>query len=144
MDAVTHTLNSRDIYINGKPVGFSPQQINQYNLPEFVQAVFKASPAHLFSQFQLNPCLVKFKFALGSFVRAKLIVTSSAVLGIKRSETNLTRETFAVVGHVPYVAKDLSVGRAYQCRNLKTGQVEIFDEGDLVSTVDNYENLWHL
>ena len=144
MPTVTNILNTREIFIDGKPTGFTPEQVNQNNLQQFLQVVFKASPAYLFSQFQVDPQLVKFKFAVGSFVRAKLIVTSSAVLGIKRSETNLTRESFEVVAHVPYVAKDLSVGRAYQCRNLTTSGVEIFDEQDLVVTVPENEHLWNI
>lgn len=107
-----------------------------------MQRVYKVSPAHFFSQFSLNPSLVKFKFPVGSFVRAKLVVTSSAVVGEKRSATNLTAESFGVVEQIPYVARDLSVGRAYKCRDLKSGQVEIFDEQDLVLTVPDYEHLW--
>ena len=144
MPNVNNVLNSREIFIDGKPTGFTPEQINQKNLQQYLQEVFKASPAHLFSQFQIDPQLVKFKFPVGSFVRAKLIVTSSAVLGLKRSETNLTRESFGIVAHVPYVAKDLSVGKAYQCKNLKSGEVEIFDEQDLVLTVPENEYLWSI
>ena len=139
---VARNLNSREIFINGKPTGYSPEKVNEDNLEDFMQRVYKVSPAHFFSQFSLNPSLVKFKFPVGSFVRAKLVVTSSAVVGEKRSATNLTAESFGVVEQIPYVARDLSVGRAYKCRDLKSGQVEIFDEQDLVLTVPDYEHLW--
>ena len=136
MPQVRRILNSREIYTDGKPTGFSPEKITEENLEEFIQAVYKRSPAMFFTQFSLDPRSIKFKFPVGSFVRAKLTVTSSAAIGEKRSETNLTVETFGVVEHVPYVAKDLSLGRAYKCQDLKSGSVEIFDEQDLVLTVD--------
>ena len=142
MAQVRRILNSREIYIDGKPTGFSPEKITGENLEEFIQAVYKRSPALFFSQFSLDPRLIKFKFPVGSFVRAKLLVTSSAAIGEKRSETNLTAESFGVVEHIPYVAKDLSLGRAYKCQDLKTKEVEIFDEQDLVLTVPEHEQLY--
>jgi hypothetical protein len=136
MPQVQKILNSREVYTDGKPTGFSPEKINGENLEDFIQAVYKRSPAMFFTQFSLDPRSIRFKFPVGSFVRAKLLVTSSAAIGEKRSETNLTAQTFGVVEHVPYVAKDLSLGRAYKCQDLKSGEVEIFDEQDLVLTVD--------
>ena len=136
MPQVQKILNSREVYTDGKPTGFSPEKINGENLEDFIQAVYKRSPAMFFTQFSLDPRSIRFKFPVGSFVRAKLLVTSSAAIGEKRSENNLTAQTFGVVEHVPYVAKDLSLGRAYKCQDLKSGEVEIFDEQDLTLTVD--------
>jgi hypothetical protein len=90
----------------------------------------------------VDPRLVKFKFPVGSFVRAKLLVTSAAVIGEKRSATNLTLQSFGIVEHIPYIAKDLSLGRAYKCQDLKSGDIEIFDEKDLVLTVPENERVW--
>ena len=142
MPQVVRILNSREIYIDGKPTGFTPEKINSDNLEEFVQSVYKVSPALFFSQFSVDPRLVKFKFPVGSFVRAKLLVTSAAVIGEKRSATNLTLQSFGIVEHIPYIAKDLSLGRAYKCQDLKSGDIEIFDEKDLVLTVPENERVW--
>ena len=90
----------------------------------------------------MDPRFVRFRFNVGSFVRAKLLITSSAVIGEKRSETNLTKQSFGVVEQIPYITKNLSVGIAYKCLNLKTGEFEIFDESDITLTVPEYESLY--
>lgn len=144
MPQVVRILNSREIYVDGKSTGYTPEKINSENLEAFIQAVYKVSPALFFSQFSVDSRLVKFKFPVGSFVRAKLLVTSSAAIGEKRSATNLTLESFGVVEQIPYIAKDLSLGRAYKCQDLQSGEVEIFDEKDLVLTVPSYEHLWNV
>jgi len=41
------------------------------------------------------------------------------------------QDRFRIEELVPYVARNYSVGRAYRCVNLKTRQVEVFDEWDL-------------
>lgn len=138
---VVKILNSRQIYVNGKPTGFTPEQITSKNLDRYIEAVYKLSPANFFAQFALDPRFVKFKYKVGTFVRAKLLITSSAAIGEKRSETNLTKQSFGVVEQIPYVTKDLSVGIAYKCVNLKTGDLEIFDENDITPTVPEYESL---
>ena len=131
-------LNNREIYIGGKGTGYSPSQINADTLTDFIQNVHKARPAQFFSQFALDPRVASFKYPLESVVRAKLIVTSAAVLGEKRSETNLTYATFKVVEHIPYVTQNLSLGRGYKCVNLETQQVDIFDETDLtLASIDH-------
>jgi hypothetical protein len=68
---------------------------------------------------------------VGSVVRPKLLATSSAQIGVKRSEENLTKDRFRIEQQVPYVARNYSVGRAYRCVNLRTRQIEVFDEWDL-------------
>ncbi len=139
---VVKILNSRQIYVNGKPSGFTPEQITSKNVSQYLEVVYKLSPANFFAQFALDPRFVRFRFNVGSFVRAKLLITSSAVIGEKRSETNLTKQSFGVVEQIPYVTKDLSVGIAYKCLNLKTGEFEIFDESDITLTVPEYESLY--
>jgi hypothetical protein len=68
---------------------------------------------------------------VGSVVRPKLLATSSALIGTKRSEENLKKDRFRIEELVPYVARNYSVGRAYRCVNLRTRQSEVFDEWDL-------------
>jgi hypothetical protein len=65
-------------------------------------------------------------------VRPKLLATSSAVIGVKRSEENLKQDRFRIEKVLSYVARNFSVGRAYRCVNLRTRQIEVFDEWDLV------------
>jgi hypothetical protein len=141
---VVRILNSREIYIDGKPTGFTPEKINSDNLEAFVQSVYKVSPALFFSQFSVDSRLVKFKYPVGLFVRAKLLVTSAAAIGEKRSATNLTLQSFEIVEQIPYIAKDLSLGRAYKCKDLKSEEIDIFDEKDLFPTVPENERFWNL
>jgi len=67
-------------------------------------------------------------------VRPKLLVTSSAVIGIKRSEVNLEQEAFVVTEQIAYVARNFKIGQAYRCRNLATREEELFDEWDLAES----------
>lgn len=139
---VVSILNSRQIYVKGKPTGFTPEQINLNNLNQYIDIVYKLSPANFFAHFALDPRFVKFKFKIGTFVRAKLLITSSAAIGEKRSETNITYKSFGIVDQIPYITKDLSVGVAYKCMDLKTGDYEIFDENDITQTVPEHDNVY--
>ena len=141
---VVNILNSRQIYVNGKPTGFSPEKINSNNLGQYIDIVYKLSPANFFAHFALDPRFVKFKYKVGSFVRAKLLITSSAAIGEKRSETNITYNSFGIVDQIPYITKDLSVGIAYKCLDLKTGEFEIFDENDITLTVPEHDTLYSI
>ena len=141
---VVKILNTRQIYVNGKPTGFTPEKISASTIGQYIETVYKLSPANFFAHFALDPKFVKFKFEVGSFVRAKLLITSSAVIGEKRSETNLTFNSFGIVEQVPYITKDLSVGIGYKCLNLKTGEFEIFDENDIRLTVPEHDNVYSI
>ena len=77
---------------------------------------------------------MSFTFPVGALVRAKLIATSSDVLGNKRSENNLTDEVFVIENTVPYVTRKLTIGKAYKCRNIKTQEIEIFQEDEIALT----------
>ena len=77
-------------------------------------------------------------------MRAKLLITSSAAIGEKRSETNITYNSFGIVDQIPYITKDLSVGIAYKCLDLKTGEFEIFDENDITLTVPEHDTLYSI
>jgi hypothetical protein len=136
LDFCVNILNSRRIEIDGRLLDYSPKDVNQSNLDDFIQQVHKADPAAFFNQFELAPELVDFKYPVGTFVRPKLLVTSSAVLGQKRSEVTLETTTFVILAKVPYTTRGFFVGKAYKCQNLEHKQkIQIFDERDLAETV---------
>ena len=67
-------------------------------------------------------------------VQPKLLVTSSAVIGVKRSEVNLEQQAFVITEQIAYLARNYKIGRAYCCSNLATQEEEIFDEWDLAES----------
>jgi hypothetical protein len=134
MDQVVDGLNSKFIIIKKTRLQWAPKDVDKNNVDEYLNSLHKADPAHYFGQFEIAPQLVNFKFPLGTFVRPKLIVTSSAVIGEKRSEINLEKDTFVVEEQLPFVNANLEIGNAYKCVNQRSGEVEIFDENDLAKT----------
>jgi hypothetical protein len=135
IDAVIDSLNSNEIVVDGKRLGYRPNEVNKYNLEDFIKRLHKAKPSYFFSQFDLDPRLVSFKFSVGDLVRPKLLVTSSAVIGEKRSAKSLEDIVFVVDKQIPYVNQAHRVGRAYRCINVESGEEEIFDEWDIALTV---------
>lgn len=133
---IVNNLNSQPIVVEGKKIGgYCPKDINSHNVRPFLKLLQKKVPAYLFSQFDLAPDLVDFKYNVGTLVRAKLIATSSEVIGNKRSEVNLTRQTYVIEAHVPYVTKNMHVGVAYRCRDtVQPDKIEIFQEDEIVPT----------
>ena len=135
---VASVLNNREIIIEGKRIdGFTPSSVTFDNLPDFLNKVYKCDPSAYAAQFNIDPELVVFAYPIGTYVRAKLIVTSSAVIGNKHSETNLTDQVFRIVEQKPFVTKRLSVEKGYRCVNLKSGEIEFFSEIDIVPTDPN-------
>lgn len=134
LSRVADILNSQEIVVEGRRLGFCPLDIREDNLNLFFEKLYKASPALAAAQFRIDSRFVTFKFPVGTYVRAKLIVTSSAVIGEKRSETNLTEEVFRIEEAFPHVTKRMTIGKSYKCVDVRTGQEEIFDEDDLVPT----------
>jgi hypothetical protein len=136
LPVVVDNLNSQPIVVDGKQIGgYCPKDVNAENVRHFLRELQKKAPAYYFSQFDLAPGLVNFKYDVGTLVRAKLIVTSSEVVGNKRSENNLTREVFVIEGQVPYVTKNMRVGVAYKCRDVdQPEKVEVFQEDEIVPT----------
>ena len=130
-------INSHEIIVNGVGLGYAPRDINQTNLEDYLERLYKADKATYFNQFELAPDLVKFKYPVGTFVRPKLIVTSSAVLGVKRSQVTLEDTVYGIVRQVPYNTRGHFVGKAYECENLQNPKrdTEIFDERDIVETI---------
>lgn len=137
---VVAILNSQPIQINKQFITYpdqkvatfyAPKDVNSSNVLDFVSKVQKAVPAYYFNQFDVDPRQVQFKYNVGDFVRAKLIITSSAVLGVKRSEVTLNKEIFIIEKQLPYVSKALTVEKAYVCKSLITDNIEVFDEDDV-------------
>jgi hypothetical protein len=135
MDAVVESLNSNEIVVDGKRLGYRPKDVSKHNLHDFLKRLHKAKPSYFFSQFDLDPRWVSFKFSVGDLVRPKLLVTSSAVVGEKRSAKSLEDAVFVVDEQIPYVNQAHRVGKAYRCINVETGEKEIFDEWDIALTV---------
>ena len=131
---VAEDLNNREIIIGGKKTGFAPKDVSEENLPTFLNALYKTAPAYFFGQFDIDPRNVRFKYPVGIDVRAKLIATSSAVLGTKHSMTNLEDEVFRIVERIPYVNKRLGVGISYRCVGVTAGHTKVFDENTIVPT----------
>lgn len=131
LDDVEKMLNNRPIMINNALLPFTPAQVTGKNVHELIAAIQQRSPAHYFSQFNIDPRLVQFKYRIGDYVKAKTIVTSSSVLGLKRSVHQLTVETFIIVQRKPYFNRDSNIGVAYLCKDINSEVVHEFNEEDL-------------
>lgn len=134
LPTVLDILNNQEIVVDKKRLGLTPNQVNVTTVGKFIQKLHKAVPAYYFAQFDIAPQLVSFKYQIGNLVRAKLIATSSDLLGNKRSEINLTNQVFVIETKVPYVTRKMTIGKGYKCRNIKTNEVEIFQEDEIAST----------
>ena len=142
LDNVVSILNSQPIRIHGKALRRSngesvwrPRDVTVETLSEFRRDLLKADPAQFFGQYNISPRLVNFKFPVGTVVRPTLLVTSSVVVGEKRSEVSLEQDSFVITEHLAYVNARFEIGRAYRCVNRRTQQEEIFDERDLAESV---------
>jgi hypothetical protein len=131
---VAAILNRQEIVVGGKRTGFAPADVSSENYDDFLSALYKAAPAYSAAQFAIDPRHARFKFSVGDYVRAKLIATSSAAIGEKRSETNLTDSAFKIVKAYPFVSRRLGLGNEYLCVDTRTGQEDKFQESDLVIT----------
>lgn len=126
-------LNDRPVVVSGRSLGFSPSEVNEKNLGKFKKKLFGAAPAYYWAQFPLSPKWTTWKYTVGTVVRVKLVAVSSATIGVKHSEINLTQDLFEIVALVPYVTRNMQYGRAYRCRNLDDSQhTEVFQEDEIV------------
>jgi hypothetical protein len=143
LPVVVNILNNQEVIVNKKALGYTPNQVTAQNVEDFKKKLQKAVPAYYFAQFDIAPSLVSFDFQVGALVRAKLIATSSDVLGNKRSEMNLTDQVFVVEKRVPYITRKMTVGKAYKCRDIKSGDIEIFQEDEIaLTTTDGDDDAW--
>jgi hypothetical protein len=134
IDAAVHGLNHRQIVIRGHRLHWRPRDVTVSTLDEFLRDVYKANPVQHFSQYEIAPHTVSFKYSVNTTVRPKLIVTSSAVIGEKRSAISVEEDSFIVTEQIAYVNARFEIGRAYRCVNKRTLEEEIFDEDDLAES----------
>lgn len=134
IDICANILNGEKIMVNGKKLNFAPRDVTLENFDKFKQELYKAVPAYFYAQFDLAPNLVQFKYTVGTLVRAKLVATSSATVGEKRSEQSVTTEMFVIKQQVPYVTRNMKVGKAYKCKEVDGRRIEIFQEDEITPT----------
>ena len=97
------SLNASPIVVDGKRLNWRPMDVNKHNLADFLADLYKVVPVQFFAQFDVAPQLVNFKFPIGSVVRPKLLITSSAVIGIKCSEVILEQQAFIITEQIAYI-----------------------------------------
>lgn len=134
LDVVISDLNQRPIFANGKRLGgYSPKDVTVSTLPEFLRILHKKNPHLLFNHFGIDSRLVKFQYDLGTLVRPKLIVTSSAVLGTKRSTVTLEQSLFKITKQHAYLTAANKIARSYFCERVDkpNGESYFFDEQDI-------------
>ena len=133
LSATVKALNSRPVYVNKKNLGFAPEDVNSKTLPAFLEALEKHAPHIHWSQFQVDPRQVQFKFQVADVVRPKLIAVSSAAIGTKRSETALADARFQVAQQFAHVSSGLDLIKSYKCVRIDDGrhEEEIFEEDDI-------------
>ena len=138
IDSAVASLNSKPIRINGKFLKekngvdfYAPKDVTVENSAHFIRQLKKADASYLFGQFEVDSRWCKFVYRVGDFVRPKLIVTSSEVLGTKRSEVTLEEETFQIKKCLAYVSRRNTIEKAYTCVGLKTEREETFQEDEI-------------
>ena len=134
-------LNQQPIRLNNKYIKmkngnyYTPSNVREDNVQDFLSKIEKAVPAYYFNQFMINPSLVKYKFQVGTLVRQKLIASSSAVIGEKRSDIALGDSIFEIVKLSAYVSKALTIEPLYVVVNIKnSNDKEAFDEDEIAET----------
>jgi hypothetical protein len=68
-------------------------------------------------------------------VKPKLIVTSSAAIGIKRSEVTLEKEVFVIIKRLGFVSRAFTIEPLYICKSLTTNKTEAFEEDNIALTL---------
>ena len=140
LDSVVDSLNSMPIRINNKYLTmqngeyYTPKTVSVDNVEHYKKQLQKADASFYFSQFEIDPRWERFTFQVGDFVRPKLIVTSSDLLGIKRSEQTLEPEIFVIKKQLAYVSRKNTIERAYVCLGLTSNRKETFQESEIALT----------
>jgi hypothetical protein len=138
IDNAVASLNQQPIRLNNKYIKmkdgnyYTPSNINQDNVKDFISKVEKIVPAYYFNQFMIDPNLVNYQFKVGDFVRQKLIASSSAAIGEKRSDIALGDKVFVVKKLLSYVSKALTAEPLYVVENIyDPSETEAFDEDEI-------------
>ncbi len=114
---------------------YTPSNVTAKNVNHFVEQLQKAVPAYFFNQFEVDPDLVEFKFQEGQLVRQKLVSSSSAVIGEKRSDTALGKKIFIITKRLAYVSKALTAEPLYLVTNIDNKEEkDAFDEDEIALT----------
>jgi len=125
-------LNQRKIVVRGKTLPYTPASVTPANVYDFVRVLERADPVNLFSQFQIDSRWLQFKFNKGDVVKPKLISTSSAVIGVKRSEVTLESERYFITEQVPYMSRSFEILKGYRCQSITDpSKIELFDEQEI-------------
>lgn len=134
-DRAIQALNQQPIVIRGIKLPWRPIDINQSNVNDFLDQLYKKIPVQLHTQSPIAPGVVKnFSFNVGDYVRTKKIITSSALIGEKRSEISLDPDIFVVTDTLAYLTSASTINKAYICENVRTRETEVFDEHDVAKT----------
>jgi hypothetical protein len=133
---VVNILNSQTVVVGGRALKFAPKDVNISTIEEFKRNLFEAAPAYYWAQFEIAPDWLDFKYKKGMLVRAKKIAVSSATIGNKTSEINLTEDLFVIQELVPYVARNMSLQKAYKCQHVDyDNYVEVFQEDEITPSI---------
>lgn len=128
------SFNKQPIRINNKSLPWRPIDVTVETLEAFLADLYKVAPVYYHAQFPIATQLVNFKYKVGTLVRVKKIVSSSAVLE-KRSEISLESSLFEVVEQIAYINKAKKISLCYRCINIKTKQIEIFDQDEITESL---------
>lgn len=145
LDTVVDSLNSMPIRINNKYLKmkngnyYTPKTVSVENLEHYKKQMQKADSSFYFSQFDIDPRWERFSFKVGDFVRPKLVVTSSDLLGIKRSEQTLEPEIFVIKKQLAYVSRRNTIEKAYVCLGLISNRKETFQESEIATTQNPFQ-----
>jgi hypothetical protein len=142
IDKAVYALNQQPIRLNSKYIKmkngsyYTPSNVNENNVQDFMSKIEKAVPAYYFNQFMVNTDLVKFKFKVGTLIRQKLIASSSAVIGEKKSDIALGETVFEIKKLMAYVSKALTIEPLYIVENINNPEdKEAFDEDEIAETI---------
>ena len=144
LEPAVASLNSKPIRINGKFLKmkeggyYAPKDVTTENVEHYKRQLQKANSSYYLSQFDVDPELVTFKYDVNAYVRPKLIVISSEVLGTKRSEVTLSDEIFIIKKQIAYVSRRNSIENAYICQSLTSKKIETFSEDEIALTPSPY------
>lgn len=136
LSTAVDSINSQVIRVDGKSLKYAPKDVNSETLAKYKKKLFKSVPAYYWAQYQVSPDLVQWKYTVGTQVRAKLVAVSSAMIGNKTSEINLTDALFVIEERIPYITRNMQVGKAYRCRDVQTNHMEVFQEDEIAASAD--------
>jgi hypothetical protein len=148
IDSAVASLNQQPIRLNNQYIKmkngtyYTPSSVGEHNVQDFLSKIEKAVPAYYFNQFMVDPSLVKYKFQVGTLVRQKLLASSSAAIGEKRSDISLGKIVFEIVKLSAYVSKALTIEPLYIVVNINdSSDKEFFDEDEIAETTVSHEAL---